>query len=205
MKRFAPATQRNRQPILQILQNCLPSQGNILEIASGTGEHAVFFAERFPNLHWYPSDPNPELRASIQAWSQEYSQKYSGSNLDSVLDINVESDRWSSETQDLTIAAILNINMIHISPWTACQGLMEGASKILDPGGVLYLYGPYKRGGEHTSASNQAFDKSLRDRNPQWGIRDLEATIAEAESNGFVLQEAIEMPANNLSVVLTRR
>ena len=197
MKRFAPATQRNRQPILQVLQSWLPPQGNILEIASGTGEHAVFFAEQFPNLSWYPSDPNPELRASIQAWSQEYS----GTNLHPVLDIDGESDLWQIETDHIAINAILNINMIHISPWTACQGLIRGAKRILGSGGLLYLYGPYKRAGKHTSASNLAFDNSLRDRNEVWGIRDVEQVIAEAAANDLQLQAIIEMPANNLSVV----
>ena len=141
-KRYAAATQRNRQPILEVLQKYLPSRGNILEIASGTGEHAVFFATQFPNSQWYPSDRDPELLASIQAWSAEYSTD----NLHPPLEIDVSSDRWSIENTDITFDAIVNINMIHISPFSAGKSLMAGAGRILPSDGILYLYGPYKRG-----------------------------------------------------------
>lgn len=199
-KRYAGATLRNRQPILAVLQQYLTRQGSVLEIASGTGEHAVFFAGEFPRYQWYPSDREPELRASIDAWSQEYE----GSNLHHPLDIDATQEPWIIEKQDLKIDAILNINMIHISPFTACQGLMAGAKRILKPEGILYLYGPYKREGKHTAPSNEAFDRSLRMRNPQWGVRDLETVITEAKNNQLTLKEIVPMPANNLSVIFVR-
>jgi hypothetical protein len=199
-KKYAPATQRNRQPILEVLQTLLPKQGNILEIASGTGEHAVFFATNFPNYQWYPSDRDAELRESIIAWSQESPHN----NLHPPLIIDVISDRWSIETTDITIDAIININMIHIAPWSACQGLMAGAERILPKNGILYLYGPYQREGQHTSLSNEAFDKSLRDRDLQWGVRNLEDVIAVARTANLTLKEVIAMPANNLSVIFVK-
>ena len=199
-KRYAGATLRNRQPILAVLQQYLTRRGSVLEIASGTGEHAVFFAGEFPNYQWYPSDRDSELRASIIAWSQEYK----GSNLHHPLDIDATQEPWIIEKQDLKIDAILNINMIHISPYSACQGLMRGARRILKPGGILYLYGPYKRAGKHTAPSNEAFDRSLRMCNPQWGVRDLETVITEAKNNQLTLKEIVPMPANNLSVIFVR-
>ena len=200
-KRYAPATQRNRQPIEDILQKNLSPQSNILEIASGTGEHAVFFASQFPDCQWYPSDRDSELRASIIAWSKDFECN----NLQPPLDIDAESSRWEIETQSIPIHAIVNINMIHISPFSACEGLMAGAKRILPKQGILFLYGPYKREGKHTSLSNEAFDKSLRERNPQWGVRNLEDVIALAKINDLILQEVINMPANNLSLVFKKK
>ena len=199
-KRYAAATQRNRQPILEVLQKYLPSRGNILEIASGTGEHAVFFATQFPNSQWYPSDRDPELLASIQAWSAEYSTD----NLHPPLEIDVSSDRWSIENTDITFDAIVNINMIHISPFSAGKSLMAGAGRILPSDGILYLYGPYKRDGDHTAPSNEAFDRSLRDHNPQWGVRNLEDVIEIAESHNLMLEEIVAMPANNFSLIFRK-
>jgi cyclopropane fatty-acyl-phospholipid synthase-like methyltransferase len=199
-KKYAPATQRNRQPILDVLQTLLPKQSNVLEIASGTGEHAVFFATNFPGCQWYTSDRDAELRESILAWSQEYPDR----NLHPPLDIDINSDRWIRETKDITIDAIVNINMIHIAPWSVCQGLMAGAGRILPKNGILYLYGPYKREGQHTSLSNEAFDKSLRDRDEQWGVRNLEDVIAVAQTANLKLKEVIAMPANNLSVIFIK-
>ena len=199
-KRYAPATQRNRQVILEILQQNLPSTGNVLEIASGTGEHAVFFAANLPHLHWYPSDRDPDLRASIKAWSKEYPSP----NLHPPLSIDVTIQPWQAEIEQIAINAIANINMIHISPWSACLSLMAGAGRILPPGGVLYLYGPYQKAGKHTAPSNEAFDRSLRDRNAEWGIRNLEDVITAAADNQLTFQEAIAMPANNFSVIFTK-
>ena len=199
-RRYAPATQRNRQPILEVLQQHLPSRGNILEIASGTGEHAVFFASQLPDFQWYPSDRDPELLASIKAWSAECPTN----NLHPPLEIDAFSDRWSIENTDINIDAIVNINMIHISPFSACKGLMAGAGRILPSNGILYLYGPYKREGKHTAPSNEAFDKSLRERNPQWGVRNLEDVVEIAEANNLKLQEIVTMPANNLSVIFRK-
>jgi cyclopropane fatty-acyl-phospholipid synthase-like methyltransferase len=200
-KKYAPATQRNRQPILEILQQFLPERGNILEIASGTGEHAVFFADRFADCQWYTSDRDAELRDSILAWSQEYPHH----NLHPPLDIDASSQQWSIETAAISIDAIVNINMIHIAPNSACEGLMAGAGRILPNNGILYLYGPYQREGKHTSLSNEAFDKSLRDRNSQWGVRNLEDVIAVAKTANLILKEVISMPANNLSVIFIKK
>ena len=196
-RRYAPATERNREPILDVLLRVLPNQGNILEIASGTGEHSIFFASHLSPRQWYPSEPESELRNSIIAWQSQHKSD----NLHPPLDINAAAEYWSIEEQDITINAIVNINMIHISPWETCLGLMAGAKRILPIGGILYLYGPYKQNGKHTAPSNEAFDQSLRSRNPQWGVRNLEDVISVAKENGLLFQEVVKMPANNLSVV----
>ena len=198
-RQHAPATERNRQPILEILKQVIAPGSNILEIASGTGEHGVFLASHLRSCRWLPSDINPQARASIVAWKDATKVD----NLELPLSIDVMQKNWQEQiTADIT--AIANINMIHISPWAACLGLMSGAEELLKPGGILYLYGPYKRDGKHTSKSNISFDLSLRDRNPQWGIRDLEAVIAAAAAAQLSLQQIVEMPANNLSVIFSR-
>ncbi|MBE9058976.1 class I SAM-dependent methyltransferase [Sphaerospermopsis sp. LEGE 08334] len=202
-KQFAPATQRNREPILEVLQQILPPSGTILEIASGTGEHAVFFAPPLAPRKWLPSDPNPLLRDSITAWIAECKSD----NLYPPLDIDAQLPVWTVEKETFTdspIVAIVNINMIHISPWSACLGLMSGAGRILPPGGILYLYGPYKQNGQHTAPSNAAFDESLRSQNPVWGVRNLEDVVAAAKAENMTLQKIYQMPANNLSVVFKR-
>ena len=196
-RQYAPATERNREFILEVLQRLLPPTGNILEIASGTGEHAIFFSPRLKPRQWFPSDPDPILRESIAAW-----QKHSPSdNLHLPLNIDARESAWAVEKGDIQIKAIVNINMIHISPWSTCLGLMKGAGRLLPQGGVLYLYGPYKLGGEHTAPSNLAFDESLRLQNPEWGVRNLEDVVAAAQKEGLKFLEKVEMPANNLSVV----
>ncbi|WP_430682975.1 DUF938 domain-containing protein [Leptolyngbya sp. AN02str] len=202
-RQYAPATQRNRDPILQVLQTVLPPQGTVLEISSGTGEHAIYFAPRLSPLWWLPSDPNPGARASIAAWQQ-------AEPCDRLLPpVNVDASLspWSVESQNPSpepIVAIANINMIHIAPWAACVGLMAGAQRILPSGGVLYLYGPYKQGGQHTAPSNAEFDASLQARNPEWGVRNLEDVMAIAAQHGFHHHTTVSMPANNLSVVFRR-
>ena len=199
-RQYAPATQRNREPILEVLAKIIPSNSNVLEIASGTGEHGVFFAQQLKISCWIPSDPNPESQSSIIAW-----KNYSGlENLELPLSINVTQPEWQKQLEDKKIDVVVNMNMIHISPWSACLGLLSGVSKILSTGGILYLYGPYKRNGEHTASSNTSFDLALRNRNPDWGIRDLEQVVEVAAAVGLRLQEVIEMPANNLSVVFSR-
>lgn len=201
-RQYAAATQRNREPILAVLRRALPASGAVLEIASGTGEHAVWLAAKLPDLALQPSDPDPDNRASIAAWTA-----FTGVvNVRAPLDIDVTATDWQA-TPGLppAPAAILCINMIHISPWSATRGLMRGAGALLPQGGVLYLYGPYKRGGMHTAPSNASFDQSLRARDPEWGVRDLEAVTAAAAGAGFAPEEVIEMPANNLSVILRRR
>jgi hypothetical protein len=199
-RQYAPATERNCQPILEVLSQYLPQLGNILEIASGTGEHALFFAPNFAPQLWIPSDPEPYLRSSIESWRQDCPTK----NLQSPLDLDARKCPWFIPNHFFPITAILNINMIHISPWSACEGLMAGAGKILPAGGLLYLYGPFLQEGKPTAPSNLAFDTSLRDRNPEWGLRSLETVAQVAEKAGFKLREVIEMPANNLSVVWNR-
>ena len=199
-RQYAPATQRNREPILEILTKILPAQSNVLEIASGTGEHAVFFASHLNSCHWTPSDINNSSRKSIIAWKNSVGIN----NLDTPLIIDVTENEWIEQLAESKIDVIVNINMIHIAPWVACLSLMNGAGKILPPGGILYLYGPYKRNGEHTAPSNANFDRSLRDRNDQWGVRDLEAVIEAASLAKLKLRQVIEMPANNLSVIFSR-
>lgn len=197
LRQYAPAAERNRQPILEVLKQVLPAAGTVLEISSGTGEHITFFAPRLRHLQWLPSEPQALARQSIQAWGEALPP---AENLRlPPLDLDVSVQPWP--VQGESISAIININMIHIAPWEMCQHLMAGAEQILTESGVLYLYGPYKREGKHTAPSNEAFDLMLRDRNPRWGIRDLEAVVALAQQHGLALTETIEMPANNLSVV----
>ena len=196
-KQYAPATERNRQPILEVLQKVIPKEGNILEIASGTGEHACFFAPYFSPRQWIPSDPDRLLRLSIEAWRQDCKSD----NLQIPLDINVTLPDWDEKIDHSAIAVIIAINLIHISPWSACQGLMKGVGKILHSGGILYLYGPYKQKGKHTAPSNEAFDQSLQFRNPEWGVRNLEDVVELAEKYQLNLHKIIPMPANNLSLI----
>jgi SAM-dependent methyltransferase len=198
-RQYAPATERNRDPILTVLQRVLPPTGTVLEIASGTGQHAAYFAPRLQPRQWLPSDPNPLLRASIAAWRQASGAE----NLLPPLALDARNAVWSVETER-EITAIANINMIHISPWSACLGLMAGAGRLLPPGGILYLYGPYQRHNQPTAPSNVAFDTSLRAQNPEWGVRNLEDAIAVAEAEQLQFQEVVEMPANNLSVVFRK-
>ena len=189
-----PATARNRDPILAVLGRVLPASGTVLEVASGSGEHAAYFAPRLPHLVWQPSDPEPQYRDSIAAWAARAAVP----NLRPPLDLGTCTEAWPAA------AAVVCINMIHIAPWDACAGLMRGAGNILPAGGILYLYGPFKEGGRHTAPSNVAFDQSLRRHDPSWGVRDLGDVAAEAAVHGMALAETVEMPANNLSVVLVK-
>ncbi len=204
LRQYAPATERNRQPILEILQQVLPNFGTVLEIASGTGEHAAFFASHLTQVRWVPTEQVAELRESIQAWGEAVSAE----NLVlPPLNLNVCDRPWPVETDDFAeapITAIVNINMIHISAWEMCEHLLAGAERVLSTGGILYLYGPFKREGRQSAKSNEAFDLMLRDRNSEWGIRDLEAVVRLAEAHGLKLDRIVEMPANNLSVVFRR-
>ena len=195
-RQFAPATERNREVILEILLQVLPASGTILEIASGTGEHAVYFAPHLKPRKWLPTDPNPRSRASIAAWTAHSPSD----NLYPPVDFDASASVWT--LPDTTaITAIVNINMIHISAWGACLGLMALSDRILPPGGILYLYGPFKQNGEHTSPSNAAFDSSLRAQNPNWGVRDLNDVVEAAKARNLNLINTYQMPANNLSVV----
>ena len=194
---FAPAVARNREPLLAVLDRVLPRQGLVLEVASGSGEHAAYFARAMPRLRWQPSDPDPRARASIAAFCAEAGLP----NLLAPLDLDAAAPRWPVEAA----AAVLCVNMIHIAPWSAARGLMAGAERVLPPLGVLCLYGPYKEAGRHTAASNAAFDADLRARDQHWGVRDLEEVAALARRHGFAHEESVVMPANNLSLVFRRR
>jgi len=193
---FAPAAARNRGPILDVLREILPNEGRVLEIASGTGEHVTHFAAHLPGLTFQPSDPGAEARASIAAWIAETGAK----NILPPLALDAAAGPWMIAKAD----AIVCINMIHISPWAATEGLFAGARRLLPAGAPLYLYGPYKRDGAHTAPSNVAFDESLRAQNPQWGVRDMEIVAACAKNAGFSGPQIVAMPANNLSVVFRR-
>lgn len=192
----SPAVARNRQPILEVLQQVLPERARVLEVASGSGEHALYCAAAMPGWAWQPSDPTPEARASIAAWRE----RAGPSNLAEPLRLDAtDADSWPADSCE----AIVAINLLHISPWEVAEALMARAGERLVEGGTLYLYGPFRRGG-HTAPSNAAFDASLRRRDPRWGVRDLEAVTAEAWRHGLALERVVEMPANNLSVVLQR-
>src|SRR5262245_10459382 len=193
---YAPATARNREPVLAVLRRYLPRYGLVLEVASGSGEHVVHFAQAFPDLLFQPSDPDADARASIDAWRTRLALP----NVRPAITLDATAETWPIETAD----AILCINMVHIAPWTAAEGLVRGAARILPLGGVLYLYGPYKRGGRHTAPSNEAFDASLRARNPDWGVRDLEAVVALAAAAGLAQPGIEPMPANNLSLIFSK-
>jgi SAM-dependent methyltransferase len=192
----SPAARRNREPIAEILRNVLPKLGVVLELASGTGEHAAFFAEHFPKLRWQPSDPDPAALAAIDAWREQAGL----GNLEAPLRIDAEEQPWPVARAD----AILCVNMVHISRWEATQGLMRGAGLLLPIGAPLILYGPYLRQGVPTAPSNLAFDQSLRSRNRDWGLRDVAAVTAEAEAQGLRFERLIEMPANNLTLLFRR-
>lgn len=196
-RRHAPATERNREPLLAVLREALPAEGLVLEVASGTGEHAAFFAPAFPALDWQPSDPHAQSRASIDAWAEA-----SGApNLRPALTLDAAAPDWPLDAA----AAVLCVNMIHIAPWEAALGLLDGAARLLPPGGPLILYGPFRRGGAHTAPSNERFDAALRGQDPRWGIRDLDEVERKAAARGLVLERAVEMPANNLTVVFRKR
>jgi SAM-dependent methyltransferase len=193
----AAATERNRGPILEVLRRVLPSEGLVLEIASGTGQHVAHFAPALGALRWQPTEASPEKLASIVAWSAA-----SGApNIAAPVLLDVERAPWPVAHAD----AIVNINMVHIAPWSAAEALFRGASRVLTPPGLLYVYGPFMRGGRHTAPSNQAFDERLRGEDPRWGVRDVGDLDRLAGSSGFAPAEIVEMPANNLSLVFRRR
>lgn len=196
-RRSAPATQRNRDPILDVLRPLLPETGLALEVASGTGEHVIHFARAFPFLRWQPSDPTPDARASIAAWTEANGLM----NVLPPLDLDAAAEAWPIARAD----AVLCINMIHISPWHATEGLMRGAGRLLSAGQPLYLYGPYRRAGHPLAPSNAEFDADLKHRDPRWGLRELDDVTALAEASGLALADVIEMPANNLSVIYRKR
>ncbi len=195
---YAPAAARNREPIDAVLQTHLPGGGLVLEIASGTGEHVVHFASHSgKTLTFQPTDREASASASIDAWVRELGL----SNVLPAIVLDVTEASWPVSSADV----ILCSNMIHIAPWTAVVGLLRGAGEILRPDGKLFLYGPFRRDGRHTSSGNEAFDNSLRAENPEWGIRDLEAVADLAETHGLMLTHTEDMPANNLTLIFRRQ
>ena len=196
MKCESPAVARNRDPILAVLREWLPQSGVVLEIAAGTGEHALHFAAAFPMLEWQPTDPEPEARASIDAWVAEAGSP----NLHSALNLDVRSPDWPIEAA----AAVIAINLVHISPPEASTGLLAGAARLLTAGAPLILYGPWRVRGEPLAPSNLSFDEALRARDPRFGLRELTAFAAEARAAGFTLAERRAMPANNLMLRFVR-
>jgi SAM-dependent methyltransferase len=190
-RRHAPATARNREPIAAVLAETLPERGTVLEVASGSGEHCAFFAERFPALTWQPSDPDGDSLASIADWCAGLA------NVLPPVALDAEEADWPVAAAD----AILCVNMVHISPWEATLGLMTGAGRLLAAGAPLILYGPYRQRDVPTAESNEAFDVSLKARNPAWGLRHAEEVSAAAVARGLLLERIVAMPANNLSLV----
>ena len=192
----SPSAERNKGPILEVLARVLPKRGTALEIASGTGQHVVHFARTLPDLTWQPSDPDAELRVSIARRVAEEEL----ANVNPALDLDVTRRPWPLQAAD----AVVCINMIHVSPWSATPALFAGAKTVLSAGHVLFLYGPYRRFGGHTAPSNARFDLDLRAQNPAWGLRDMEAVCEVAASAGFALPEIVDMPANNFSLIFRR-
>lgn len=196
-RRCAPAAARNRDPILAVLRDALPPAGLVLEVASGTGEHAVHFARALPDLAWQPSDPDPQARASIAAWREAEGLP----NLLAPIVLDAALPEWPVAAAD----AMVCINMIHISPWESTVGLMDGAGRLLASGQPLMLYGPYRRADHPIERSNQAFDEDLRRRDPRWGLRSVEEVRQCASGRGLELERVVEMPANNLSLIFRKR
>ena len=196
MKRVAPAAERNRVAIAEVLREVLPPSGLVVEIASGSGQHASFFARTFPALTWQPTDLDEDARASIAAYRREEGL----SNLQAPLHLDASGDDWPIARAD----AVVCINMIHIAPWAACLGLLRGAVRVLPPGGVLVLYGPFVIDGDFIADSNIAFDQRLRGENPQWGVRELRDVERAAADAGLRLDRCVPRPANNQVVVFRR-
>lgn len=192
----APAVARNRDAILDVLRRVLPARGTVLEIASGSGEHAIHVAAALPGLTWLPSDPEPEARRSVVA----HTSRAAITNILPPLALDARDSVWPVNRVD----AIVCINMIHIAPWSATEGLMAGVGRTLAEGGILFLYGPFREGGRLSAESNVAFDASLRARDPEWGVRDREAVTDMAARHGLVASERVAMPANNLSLIFRR-
>lgn len=198
-KQPSPSSDRNTAPILGVLSACLPPSGRALEIGSGSGQHAAAFAQAFPAIEWIPSDPDPVARESIAAWAEETG----ADNLQPAIHIDVTRENWHTGMEE-PLDAVLAINMVHISPWEATLGLMRGAGRLLVPGGILYLYGPYRRDGRQTSESNVRFEQWLKGLSPEYGVRDLADMEREGAANGLPLDEIIDMPANNFSLVFRK-
>jgi cyclopropane fatty-acyl-phospholipid synthase-like methyltransferase len=194
---YTPSADRNKGPILAVLERFLPQTGVVLEIGSGTGQHVAHFAAAFPGLTWQPTDMDADFRESIQRWITAELLR----NVRAPVELDVLRRPWPVAQAD----AVVSINMIHVAPWAATAALLEGASAVLPDGGVLFLYGPYRRFGGHTAPSNAAFDAQLRGQDPEWGLRDLEAVVELAGATGLEVAETNEMPANNFSIIFRKR
>ena len=195
MRLSAPSAVRNRGPILAVLRRRLPAAGVVLEVASGTGEHVSHFAEALPGLIWQPTDPAADRRASVDDWCAGLA------NVRAAVGLDTTADEWPVAQAD----AVVCINMIHIAPWAAATGLVRGAARVMGPGGVLALYGPYRWAGRDMEPGNVAFDVDLKRRNPAWGLREVEAVSALAAAAGFSAPEVVAMPSDNLMLVFQRR
>lgn len=198
-RQYSPSAARNHEPILEVLTRVLPEQGIVLEIGSGTGEHAVYFAKALPRFVWLPSDPDEAARVSIEAWITTEGL----ANVLAPVPIDVREAVWGAEDAG-PFDAMISLNMVHIAPWEAAIGLLAGASRLLGPDGVLFLYGPFMLGGTHTAASNAAFDADLKRRDPRWGVRDVDDLVREGALRELELREIVKMPANNLSLVFVK-
>ncbi len=196
----APSTARNKDPIFDVLRRVLPESGTVLEIASGSGEHGADYAPKLPRHNWQPTDIGEDALASIAAWRKDCGAP----NLLEPVVCDVTSAGAADKIPADNVTAIVCINMIHISPWVACEGLMNLAGRLLPSGGVLFLYGPYRRHGKHTAPSNESFDSWLQSQDRSWGVRDLDDVKECADGNGLTFSEYVEMPANNLSVIFRK-
>jgi cyclopropane fatty-acyl-phospholipid synthase-like methyltransferase len=196
-RQLSPSAARNCVPIREVLTRVLPKKGIVLEIGSGTGEHVVCFAKAMPQLVWLPSDPDGASRTSIEAWMTSEGL----TNIRAPVPIDVREEVWGVE-DDAPFDAMISLNMVHIAPWEAALGLLAGGKRLLRPNGVLFLYGPFMIGGKHTARTNAAFDADLKQRDPRWGVRDVDDIVREAMPNGLELSKVVDMPANNLSLVL---
>jgi hypothetical protein len=193
----SPSAERNKGPITEILMRVLPAQGNVLEISSGTGQHVLHFAQAMPHIRWQPTEQDADCLKSIASWLAQTPTP----NVNAPLGLDVHDETWPVHD----VAAVVCLNMIHIAPPSATGALLRGAGKIIARGGILFLYGPYRRQGRHTSASNEAFDALLKAKNPEWGVRNVEDVVDLADTAGFELQQTHDMPANNLAVIFRKR
>jgi len=193
----SPSAERNKGPIAELLMRVLPEQGDVLEISSGTGQHVLHFAQAMAHLRFQPTEPDADNLKSITAWLASASLP----NVNAPIHLDVRDEIWPVGK----VAAVICLNMIHIAPQSATEALLRGAARVMDSGGILFLYGPYRRQGRHISASNEAFDALLRARNPEWGVRNLEDVALLAASEGLKLQEIHDMPANNLAIIFRKQ
>jgi len=199
-RRDAPATQRNRDPILEVLARWLTDPARVLEIASGTGQHAIYFARLLSHVFWQPSDADPDALASIESWISDEGSP----NVANPIELDASAAIWPVDASADRFDAIFNANMIHISPWHVAEGLFAGAGRLLRDAGIVFLYGPFFENGQDAAPSNVAFDEDLRRRNPEWGIRDLEAIEELARRAGLILVEKNDLPANNKLIVFRK-